>query len=70
MGLSENMLCLSGNVKVGGRPVCDDSWGMEDANVVCRSLGRSRAVRFTRESYFGNVTTNFAMDNVKELARH
>ena len=52
---------------VGGRPVCDDQWGLEDATVVCRSLGNPRANTFTKESHYGNVTTDFIMDNVKEL---
>ena len=53
---------------VGGRPVCDDSWGIEDANVVCRNLGHPRAITFTRESQYGMVRRDFVMDNVKELA--
>ena len=59
---------MSGNVMVGMRPVCDDSWGIEDANVVCRNLGHPRALTFTRESYYGTVSRSFVMDNVKELA--
>ena len=50
---------VSGNVMVGRAPVCDDSWGLEDANVVCRELGWPRARQFTRESYFGQVNSTF-----------
>ena len=25
-----------GNIMIGGRPVCDDLWSQEDAQVVCR----------------------------------
>ena len=27
---------FSGNVFVDGEPICDDKWGDEEANVVCR----------------------------------
>ena len=56
---------ISGNVMIGGKPVCDDSWGMEDANVVCKELGYFRAKQFTRESYYGPIDTEYRMDNVK-----
>ena len=53
---------------VGNRPVCDDSWGIEDANVVCRNLGHARALNSTDKAFFGRLGRNFAMDDVKELA--
>lgn len=33
--------------------VCDDSWDLNDANVVCRMLGYLRAVGYTTRSRFG-----------------
>ena len=56
---------ISGNVMIGGKPVCDDSWNMVDANVVCKELGYYRAKQFTRESYYGPIDTDYRMDNVK-----
>ena len=53
-----------GNVHVGGKPVCDDSWDLVDAGVVCRQLGFHGASRATKESRYGTVSANFAMDNV------
>ena len=46
---------FSGNVMVGGAPVCDDSWGMEDGLVACRELSYHGVLRVTRESQFGQV---------------
>ena len=59
---------LSGNVLLGGRPVCDDRWSIEDATVACRNLGHARATKFTNQAFFGQMGSNFAMDDVEELA--
>ena len=37
--------------------VCDDSWGINDAHVVCRMLGYPRAIGFTTQSHFGGAKT-------------
>ena len=52
-------LCLvgtdssSGNVYVRGKPVCDDSWSINDAHVVCKEMGFSAgASRATTKSEY------------------
>jgi len=44
-------------------PVCDDIWGRSNARVVCRQLGYANGSP-TFESHFGQVSENFAMDDV------
>ncbi|XP_042271859.1 galectin-3-binding protein B-like isoform X2 [Thunnus maccoyii] len=36
--------------------VCDDGWGLNAANVVCRQLGFSAAIEAVNSSYFGEET--------------
>ena len=41
---------LEGNVYVRDKPVCDDSWGIRDARVVCKSLKFANAIAATSNS--------------------
>merc|ERR1711934_958959 len=63
--LQGGLMPSEGNVYVRGRPVCDDSWGQNEADVVCRSLGYSGGSA-TTNSRFGNAPGgDFGMDDVK-----
>merc|ERR1711934_437125 len=62
--LQGGLMPSEGNVYVRGRPVCDDSWGQNEADVVCRSLGYSGGSA-TTNSRFGNAPGgDFGMDDV------
>ncbi|XP_068245938.1 neurotrypsin-like isoform X2 [Palaemon carinicauda] len=50
-----------------GRPLCDDSFGMAEANIVCRALGYPGALRFTRRDFFGLQTQRWTPDGWKGL---
>ena len=45
--------------------VCDDSWGIDDARVVCRSLGYRDALSAPSQTRFGQGSGPIWMDNVQ-----
>ena len=53
-----------GNVFIGDKPVCDDSWDDKDGAIVCRELGYGSLSRITTQSHFGTVPAVFALDDV------
>jgi deleted-in-malignant-brain-tumors protein 1 len=53
-----------GNLMIHGQPICDDGWGHNEAMVVCRQLGYLYGSP-TDQSFFGDVSDNFAMDDVQ-----
>ncbi|XP_060570455.1 uncharacterized protein LOC132728801 [Ruditapes philippinarum] len=72
-----NRTFMSGNIEVYLRNkwgiICDDSWGIIDANVACKQLGFTRgAVELTETSYFGHGSWNSSdilMDDVDCLGQ-
>ena len=47
-GLINGTKDSEGNVLMGGKPVCDDSWDLNDAKVACRQFGFRNVVRATQ----------------------
>ena len=44
--------------------VCDDNWDINDANVVCRMLNYSRALRAPGQAFFGYGNGKIWLSNV------
>ena len=45
--------------------ICDDSWDITDANVVCRQLGYHKAVAIKIGAYYGQGTGAILLDDVE-----
>ena len=45
--------------------VCDDGWGLNDAQVVCSELGLGNAINAAKRGFYGQGRGQIWLDNVK-----
>ena len=65
-GIAQDIRLISGSANNEGRvevfrnrqwqTVCDDGWGLNDANVACRQLGYGYAIRAVTHAHYGPGT--------------
>ena len=66
---SDRQSAMEGRVEVnynsgGWGTICDDLWGIEDADVACRMLNYKSASSFTKRASFGEGSGIIWLDNV------
>ena len=44
--------------------MCDDGWGLNDAQVVCRELGFIQAINARSQAFYGQGSGTIWLDNV------
>ena len=54
-----------GLIFFNGRPVCEDSWDMKDANVTCHQLGFKHVQHIIGKSFGGSVDLPYSMLDVQ-----
>ncbi|XP_022081551.1 deleted in malignant brain tumors 1 protein-like isoform X2 [Acanthaster planci] len=74
-GIKVEIRLVGGDTKNEGRlellhngewgTVCDDSWGIDDAQVACRQLGFPSAIEATSRASFGEGVGSIHLDNVE-----
>ncbi len=62
--VTEGRVEVSNDNGVTWGTVCDDSWDLNAANVVCRQLGFDRATEAISNGYFGYGSGDISMDDV------
>ena len=55
------------NIPLFTGPVCDDTWGENEAMVFCKQLGFSGAKYYSVGSFYGKVLSRFSMDSISCL---
>ena len=68
MRLVDGIHYYEGRIEVyyqgGWRTICDDGWGINDADVICRQLGYSSASQALTGAHFGQGSGLILLDEV------